>query len=92
MLFNRQGHIFNGKRFDSDAYWQMPQGGVDDGEELAQEALRELLEEVATDKVEIIAKIKDWINYDLPKEWILTRWNRKYFVQNKYGFNEVLWK
>jgi len=86
MLFNRQGHIFTGKRFDSDAYWQMPQGGVDDGEELAQAALRELLEEVGTDKVEIIAKSKDWINYDLPKEWIPECWNGKYSGQKQIWF------
>ena len=86
MLFNRQGHIFTGKRFDSDAYWQMPQGGVDDGEELAQAALRELLEEVGTDKVEIIAKSKDWINYDLPKEWIPAHWNGKYSGQKQIWF------
>ncbi|VDK86442.1 unnamed protein product [Onchocerca ochengi] len=46
MLLNKQGHVFVGKRFESDFYWQMPQGGINDGEELEQAALRELLEEI----------------------------------------------
>ena len=86
MLFNRQGYIFTGKRLDSDAYWQMPQGGIDDCEELTQAALRELLEEVGTDKVEVIAKSKNWISYDLPKELIPEHWNGKYSGQKQIWF------
>ncbi|WP_341808624.1 RNA pyrophosphohydrolase [Wolbachia endosymbiont (group E) of Neria commutata] len=86
MLFNKQGHVFIGNRFDSDSYWQMPQGGVDEGEELEQAALRELLEEVGTDKAEIIAKNKDWIYYDLPKEIIPMCWNGKYSGQKQRWF------
>ncbi|MGL9688913.1 MAG: RNA pyrophosphohydrolase [Wolbachia sp.] len=86
MLFNKQGHVFVGKRFDSDFCWQMPQGGVDDGEKLEQAALRELLEEVGTDKAEIVAKNKDWIYYNLPEEFIPTCWNRKYSGQKQRWF------
>ncbi|WP_250295091.1 RNA pyrophosphohydrolase [Wolbachia endosymbiont of Oedothorax gibbosus] len=86
MLFNKQGHVFVGKPFHIESYWQMPQGGVDDGEELEQAALRELLEEVGTDKAEIIAKNKDWIYYDLPKEIIPICWNGKYSGQKQRWF------
>ena len=83
MMFNKQGHIFTGKRFDSDTHWQMPQGGIDDGEDLEQTALRELLEEAGTNKVKIIAKNKDWIYYDLPKEFIPNCWDGQYCGQKQ---------
>lgn len=86
MLFNKQGHIFVGKRFNSSSYWQMPQGGIDDDEELEQAALRELLEEIGTDKAEIVAKNKRWIYYNLPKEFIPTCWNGKYSGQKQRWF------
>ncbi|MDD9331769.1 MAG: RNA pyrophosphohydrolase [Wolbachia sp.] len=86
MLFNKQGHIFTGKRLDSGAYWQMPQGGIDDGEELEQTALRELLEEAGTNKAEVIAQNKDWIYYDLPKEMVTTCWNGRYAGQKQRWF------
>ncbi|KLT22819.1 (di)nucleoside polyphosphate hydrolase [Wolbachia endosymbiont of Armadillidium vulgare str. wVulC] len=86
MLFNKQGNVFIGKRFDSDSYWQMPQGGIDDGEELKQAALRELLEEVGTDKVEVVTKNKEWIHYNLPEEIIPTCWNGRYSGQKQRWF------
>ncbi|MDN5247762.1 MAG: RNA pyrophosphohydrolase [Wolbachia endosymbiont of Tyrophagus putrescentiae] len=86
MLFNKKGDIFTGKRFDSNTYWQMPQGGIDDGEKLEQAALRELLEEVGTNKIEIIAKSKDWISYDLPEEMVPEHWNGQYSGQKQIWF------
>ncbi|QKX02403.1 RNA pyrophosphohydrolase [Wolbachia endosymbiont of Dirofilaria (Dirofilaria) immitis] len=86
MLLNKQGHIFVGKRFGSDFYWQMPQGGVDNGEELEQAALRELLEEAGTDKAKIMAKNKSWIYYNLPKKFIPTCWGGRYFGQKQRWF------
>ncbi|WP_410543578.1 RNA pyrophosphohydrolase [Wolbachia endosymbiont of Dipetalonema caudispina] len=86
MLFNKQGDIFVGKRFDSDLYWQMPQGGIDNGEELEKAALRELLEEVGTDKAKIITKNKNWIYYNLPKELIPTHWKGRYSGQKQMWF------
>ncbi|MGL9717424.1 MAG: RNA pyrophosphohydrolase [Wolbachia sp.] len=86
MLLNKQGRVFVGKRFDSSFYWQMPQGGVDDGEELEQAALRELLEEVGTDKAEIVAKNKGWTYYNLPEEVVPTCWNGRYFGQKQRWF------
>ncbi|MGL9732690.1 MAG: RNA pyrophosphohydrolase [Wolbachia sp.] len=86
MLLNKQGHVFVGKRFDSDFCWQMPQGGVDDDEEIEQAVLRELLEEVGTDKAEIVAKNKDWIYYNLPEKFIPVYWNSKYSGQKQRWF------
>ena len=67
MLLNRQGLIFVGKRIAQTVVgWQMPQGGIDEGEEPRQAALRELKEEAGTDKEDIIAEMDDWITYALP--------------------------
>ncbi len=69
MLLNDQGLVFIGKRRGmTESGWQMPQGGIDEGEEPAAAALRELAEEVGTDKAEVLAESKDWLEYDLPEE------------------------
>jgi putative (di)nucleoside polyphosphate hydrolase len=67
MLLNRRGEVFVGARADmpSEA-WQMPQGGIDEGEDPAAAAFRELKEEVGTDNAEILAESRDWLCYDLP--------------------------
>lgn len=68
MLLNRYGHAFIGNRIFSDhlVAWQMPQGGIDEGEEPRAAALRELREEAGTDKAEFLAEYPDWLTYDLP--------------------------
>ena len=68
MLINREGKIFVGQRIDRDAgeAWQMPQGGIDPGEDLKRAAFRELSEEIGTDRAEIIAESRDLLTYDLP--------------------------
>jgi len=67
MLFNRDGLVFVGRRIDQTVEgWQMPQGGIDDGETPAEAALRELKEETGTDKATILREHSEWLAYDLP--------------------------
>lgn len=67
MLVNEKGGIFVGQRIDmSEEAWQMPQGGVDEGETPKQAALRELQEELGTSKAEIVTSTDSWLRYDLP--------------------------
>jgi putative (di)nucleoside polyphosphate hydrolase len=67
MLFNRDGLVFVGRRIDQTVEgWQMPQGGIDDGETPDQAALRELKEEIGTNNAVILRELDDWLCYDLP--------------------------
>jgi putative (di)nucleoside polyphosphate hydrolase len=67
MLFNRDGLVFVGRRIDQTVEgWQMPQGGIDDGETPAEAAFRELKEEIGTNKAELLREHSDWLCYDLP--------------------------
>jgi putative (di)nucleoside polyphosphate hydrolase len=90
MLVNGDGLVFVGKRIDNkegDA-WQMPQGGVDEGEDLRRAALRELEEEtgVTEDLVTIIAQTRSELLYDLPEELIGKLWKGKYRGQRQSWF------
>lgn len=89
MIVSRDGRIFAGQRLDSPGpAWQMPQGGIDDGEEPRAAALRELWEEtgITADKVEIVAETKDWIPYDLPHHLIPRLWKGRYRGQKQRWF------
>ncbi len=71
MLLNPEGNVFVGRRIDMPAglaAWQMPQGGIDPGETPRQAAIREVKEEVGTDKAEILAESRGWLQYDVPEE------------------------
>ncbi len=91
MLANRDGKIFVGQRSDrpadSDA-WQMPQGGIDDGEEPEDAALRELEEEtgVSRDSVTILARSAEEYFYDLPDELMGKLWKGKWQGQRQWWF------
>ncbi|WP_299951829.1 RNA pyrophosphohydrolase [uncultured Ruegeria sp.] len=86
MLMNAEGKIFVGMRNDGpmDA-WQMPQGGVDKGEDPRDAALRELWEEtgVTADLVEIIAETDGWLPYDLPQDIVPKIWKGHYRGQEQ---------
>jgi putative (di)nucleoside polyphosphate hydrolase len=67
MLINRHGLVFVGRRIDQTVEgWQMPQGGIDAGETPAEAGLREMKEEIGTDKAVILREMDDWLTYDLP--------------------------
>ncbi len=83
-LFNAQGHLFVGERIDTPGAWQMPQGGIDEGEDLEVAAFRELLEEVGTDKAEIIKIAEEVISYTLPAHLIEKLWDGAYQGQAQH--------
>ena len=74
VLLNARNQVFIAKRIDAlkdnPHAWQMPQGGIDKGEDAEAAALRELHEEIGTDKVEVIAVTRDWLRYDFPPELV----------------------
>lgn len=73
MLVNSKGKVWIGNRISATnpeitVTWQMPQGGIDQGEAPREAAFRELREETGTDQATVIAEAPDWYNYDLPPE------------------------
>ena len=93
MLLNRAGRVFVGRRIDMPAglaAWQMPQGGIDDGETPRQAAIRELHEEVGTDKAEIVGESAGWLHYDVPAEIVVEiskpLWGGRYRGQRQKWF------
>jgi putative (di)nucleoside polyphosphate hydrolase len=87
MLFNHEGKVFVGKRIDQTVEgWQMPQGGIDKGEEPRDAALRELMEEAGTNKAQIIGEMAAWVTYDLPAHLIGVAFHGKYKGQKQKWF------
>jgi putative (di)nucleoside polyphosphate hydrolase len=89
MVLNRTGRAFIGRRIegpehtDNTHVWQMPQGGIDRGEDPWPAALRELREETNIRSVERLGEIAEWLAYDIPRELIGYAWNGKYRGQKQ---------
>ena len=89
MLLNREDRVFVGQRIDTILEaWQMPQGGIDPGEDALDAAIRELGEEtgIAADRIELIAEAPNELFYDLPPEMIDKVWKGKWRGQRQRWF------
>ena len=89
MMLNEKGYVFVGQRLDNNQNaWQMPQGGIDAGEDPETAAYRELLEETGVKKqdVRFVASSSQWMSYDLPEDLIPILWNGKFRGQKQKWF------
>jgi putative (di)nucleoside polyphosphate hydrolase len=93
MLLNGDNHVFVGRRTDhpegpegSGTWWQMPQGGLDEGEDPEAAALRELQEETSVRSVCILGRTRDWHSYDIPDELLGIAWEGRYRGQKQMWF------
>ncbi len=92
MLLNRAGHVFVGRRIEGPEHvdlthvWQMPQGGIDAGEEPWPAALRELHEETNVRSVERLGEVAEWLNYDIPRDIVGDAWQGRYRGQTQKWF------
>lgn len=86
MLFNRDRQVWVGQRIDTPDAWQMPQGGIDKGEDPADAARRELHEEIGCNDVELLAEASGWLKYDLPAALAAKAWGGKYRGQMQKWF------
>tara|TARA_B100000214_G_C23965122_1_gene627310 strand:+ start:500 stop:988 length:489 start_codon:yes stop_codon:yes gene_type:complete len=87
ILLNEKNKIFVGKRIDNpNDYWQMPQGGIDKGENSYKAALRELEEETGIKNVSLIKEINGFVSYNLPNNLLGIIWKGKYKGQKQKWF------
>jgi len=92
MVLNPGGEVFIGRRtegpehIDATHVWQMPQGGIDEGEEPYGAALRELYEETSIRSVVKLGEIADWLTYDIPRTIAGNAWSGKYKGQKQKWF------
>jgi putative (di)nucleoside polyphosphate hydrolase len=92
VVLNRAGLAFIGRRIDGPEHvdathaWQMPQGGIDPGEEPRAAAARELREETNISSVEWLGEVTDWLSYDIPRDIIGLAWQGRYRGQIQKWF------
>ena len=86
-VLNKENKIFVAKRIDNPGnFWQMPQGGLDDGENYFEAALRELEEETSIKSVDLIKELSNYTTYDLPDRLLGIIWKGKYKGQKQKWF------
>jgi putative (di)nucleoside polyphosphate hydrolase len=87
MLVNGDGKVFVGRRIDNKEgdWWQMPQGGIDEGEDVREAALRELAEEtgIAAEWIAVLKQLDEPLRYDLPEDLIGKLWGGRYRGQEQ---------
>tara|TARA_B100001121_G_scaffold284469_1_gene279451 strand:- start:455 stop:931 length:477 start_codon:yes stop_codon:yes gene_type:complete len=87
VVLNKENKVFVAKRIDNPKnFWQMPQGGVDEGEDLLSAAYRELEEETSMKKVKLIQEIEGILTYELPDHLLGIIWKGKYKGQKQKWF------
>lgn len=86
VLLNCDGLVFAAERIDTPGAWQMPQGGIDAGEEPAAAARRELAEETGIECATILAESRGWLSYDLPADLRARVWQGRYIGQAQKWF------
>jgi putative (di)nucleoside polyphosphate hydrolase len=87
VILNKHNQVLWAKRVDEDA-WQFPQGGINEGENIEEAMYRELMEEVGLgpDHVKILGKTKDWLRYEVPKQWVRRDGASRYKGQKQIWF------
>jgi len=86
MLLNSKNQVFVAQRINAPGAWQMPQGGIDKGEEPRAAAFREMEEEIGTANATLIHEMDHWVSYDLPEHLIGVVWKGKYRGQTQRWF------
>ena len=87
IILNKENKVFVGKRKDNPINkWQMPQGGVDDGEDNLSAMKRELLEETSIRSIELLKEIDGYFEYELPKNLVGIIWKGKFRGQKQKWF------
>ena len=87
IVLNKENKIFVAKRIDNPkGFWQMPQGGVDEGEDFLSAAYRELEEETSIKNVELITEIDEITTYELPNHLLGKIWKGKFKGQKQKWF------
>lgn len=86
MLIDDRRRVFVGRRLGTEEGWQMPQGGIDGAETPHAAALRELKEEIGTDKAEFVAESTHWLSYEFPAALRPSIWGGRYAGQTQKWF------